>query len=277
VLPQQPVTQGKAEPVQTDAKGRVLVQPDIIPSAARAALSNGTASLQDILQAFPKGVQDAVHALLENEPNNALNPYGARQAAPNANSSDLPPPFRGAAPSAQPVAAAAFTSDAEPSVVAKHLVNDADAAIARQTLLQVASMPDRMDMQGLRQDANAPRWNFEIPFATPRGTAVAQFEISRDGGGNAIEASQRVWKARFSLNVEPTGPVHALVSLSGERASVRMWAERPATAAQLRANAPQLSHALREAALEPGDIVIGDGAPPQPPKPTAGHFLDRAL
>ena len=88
---------------------------------------------------------------------------------------------------------------------------------------------------------------------------------------------RRVWKARFSLNVEPTGPVHALVTLSGDRASVRMWAECPATAAQLRANAPQLTHALREAALAPGDIVIGDGAPPQPAPPPAGHFVDRAL
>ena len=92
-----------------------------------------------------------------------------------------------------------------------------------------------------------------------------------------LKASKRVWKARFSLNVEPSGPVHALVSLSGDRASVRMWAERPSTTAQLRANAPQLTHALREAALEPGDIVIGDGAPPQAAKPPAGHFLDRAL
>ena len=138
-------------------------------------------------------------------------------------------------------------------------------------------MPDRIDGQAIRSDASVPRWNFEIPFATPQGTAVAQFEISRDSNGVSADPSNKVWRARFSLNVEPTGPVHALVTLSSERASVRMWAERPATAAQLRANAPQLTHALREAALEPGDIVIGDGAPPQPAKPSAGHFLDRAL
>ena len=88
-----------------------------------------------------------------------------------------------------------------------------------------------------RIDAAAPRWNFEIPFATPQGTAMAQFEISRDGGGNEVAAAKRVWRARFSLDVEPAGPVHALVSLSGEQTSVRMWAERPATAAQLRAGA----------------------------------------
>jgi hypothetical protein len=145
-------------------------------------------------------------------------------------------------------------------------------------LLQVASLPDRIDTAGARIDPAAPRWNFEIPFATPQGTAMAQFEISRDGGGgNEVEAAKRVWRARFSLDVEPAGPVHALVSLSGERTSVRMWAERPATAAQLRAGAAQLSQALSKAELQPGDIVIRDGTPPVSAPAPAGHFLDRAL
>jgi len=128
-----------------------------------------------------------------------------------------------------------------------------------------------------RLDPAAPRWNFEIPFATPQGTAMAQFEISRDGGGNEVEAAKRVWRARFSLDVEPAGPVHAQVTLSGERTSVRMWAERPATAAQLRAGAAQLSQALSKAELGASDIVIRDGAPVQTASAPAGHFLDRAL
>jgi hypothetical protein len=144
-------------------------------------------------------------------------------------------------------------------------------------LLQAASLPDRVDTPGVRADSAAPRWNFEIPFAMPRGTAMAQFEISRDGGGNEVQASKRVWRARFSLDVEPAGPVHALVSLVGERTSVRMWAERPATAAQLRAGAAQLSQALSQAELQPGEIVIRDGAPSQPAPARAGHFVDRAL
>ena len=160
---------------------------------------------------------------------------------------------------------------------AHHLLDDTDAAIARQTLLQVASLPDRIDVAARASTPTAPRWNFEIPFATPQGTAMAQFEISRDGGGDEVEAAKRVWRARFSLDVEPAGPVHALISLTGDKTSVRMWAERPATAAQLRAGAAQLSQALSRAELQPGDIVIRDGAPPQPTPAPAGHFLDRAL
>src|SRR6202022_3920373 len=157
------------------------------------------------------------------------------------------------------------------------LLGDTDAAIARQTLLQVASLPDRVDTAGVRIDPSAPRWHFEIPFAALQGTAMAQFEISRDGGGSEVEAAKRVWRARFSIDIEPAGPVHALISLIGDKTSVRMWAERPATAAQLRADASQLSQALVNAELQPGDIVIRDGAPSQPAPAAAGHFLDRAL
>jgi hypothetical protein len=188
-----------------------------------------------------------------------------------------PPPFRGALPSAQPVAMPSIAPGAPLAATAHHLLGDTDAAIARQTLLQVASLPDRADTPAARIDPAAPRWSFEIPFAMPQGTAMAQFEISRDGGGSEAESAKRIWRARFSLDVEPAGPVHALVSLSGERTSVRMWAERPATAAQLRAGAAQLSQALSKAELRPGDIVIRAGAPPQSAPARAGHFLDRAL
>ena len=188
-----------------------------------------------------------------------------------------PPPFRGALPSAQPVVLPSIEQHAPLATSARHLLGDTDAAIARQTLLQVASLPDRVDAPGNKIDTSQPRWNFEIPFVTPQGTAMAQFEISRDGGGVEVEAAKRIWRARFSLDVEPAGPVHALVSLTGDKTSVRMWAERPATAAQLRAGAAQLSQALSKAELTPGDIVIRDGAPPQASPAPAGHFLDRAL
>jgi hypothetical protein len=220
-------------------------------------------------------------ALQEGSPRESL---GWSQAMPGGGQFDdvivrtniPPPPFRGALPSAQPVAPATISSGAPLATTAHQLLGDTDAAIARQTLLQVASLPDRADATSVRLDQSAPRWNFEIPFAMPQGTAMAQFEISRDGGVE-VDAAKRVWRARFSIDVEPAGPVHALISLSGERTSVRMWAERPATADQLRAGVMQLGQALARAELQPGDIVIRNGVPPQPGLAPAGHFLDRAL
>jgi hypothetical protein len=189
-----------------------------------------------------------------------------------------PPPISGALPAAQPVMPATLVSNSPLDTAMHHLLADTDGAIARQTLLQVASLPDQVDPVTGRIDSVPPRWNFEIPFVTQQGTAMAQFEISRDGGtASEADAAERAWRARFTLDVEPAGPVHALVSLNGDRTSVRMWAERPATADQLRAGVAQLSQALSRAELQPGDIVVRDGAPLQLVSAKAGHFLDRAL
>jgi len=188
-----------------------------------------------------------------------------------------PPPIRGALPTVQPVVAATLVSHAPLEETTRKLLADTDAALARQTLLQVASLPDRADVAGTRLDNTTARWAFEIPFVTPQGTAMAQFEISREGAAKTSDESQRIWRAKFSLDVEPAGPVHAVVSLSGDKTSVKMWAERPATAAQLRAGASQLSQALSRADLNPGEIVVRDGAPREAAPPSAGYFLDRAL
>jgi Flagellar hook-length control protein FliK len=262
----------------------ILLPQARLPVAKDIAMPAGAArsALSAVLNAGPSAgatlnlLQEALQEL-GNPARTAATPKAVHPDDVTFHTNTPPPPFRGALPAAQPIAAPTIAPDAPLSTTAHHLLDDTDAAIARQTLLQVASLPDRIDASAPKLDTTAPRWNFEIPFVTPQGTAMAQFEISRDGGSEEVEAAKRVWRARFSLDVEPAGPVHALVSLSGETTSVRMWAERPATAAQLRAGAAQLSQALSRAELKPGDIVIRAGAPPQAAPARAGHFLDRAL
>jgi hypothetical protein len=253
----------------TGAPVKLMIAEALLGAGPKSVTSGAALNLlQEALQELPRG----------------SHPQAATVTLPGGQSEEAivhtntpPPPFRGALPSAQPVAAPSIAPDAPLATAVRHLLDDTDAAIARQTLLQVASLPDRPDASANRLDPTMPRWNFEIPFATPQGTAMAQFEISRDGGGTEAEATKRVWRARFSLDVEPAGPVHALISLIGDRTSVRMWAERPQTASLLRAGANDLSQALSRAELAPGDIVIREGTPPQPQPAKAGHFLDRAL
>ncbi|WP_025036969.1 flagellar hook-length control protein FliK [Bradyrhizobium sp. DOA9] len=217
----------------------------------------------------------------ENLPRLTGNVPGSNKAVPDAHNFEAaahptPPPVRGALPAPQSIAAPSLAPDTPLAATVHRLLDDTDAAIARQTLLQIASLPDRTDASGHRTDPAVPQWNFEIPFATPQGTAMAQFEISRDGGNESSDPAKRTWRARFSLNVEPAGPVHALITLNGDKTFVRMWAERPATAQQLRAGIGELSQALTKAELKPGDIVVRDGTPPPPAPARAGHFLDRA-
>jgi hypothetical protein len=266
---------------QTD--GHIFAAPGLDAGPRATSAGASLSLLQEALQASPQKAGSAAKPVLDEEMplDAAPSPNGpqslTRDDAATARTTTPPLPFRGALPSAQPVVQPSLASNAPMAEIAHRLLDDTDAAIARQTLLQVASLPDRADIAGLRTDPAAPRWNFEIPFATPAGTAIAQFEISRDGGAHAVDAAKRVWRARFSLDVEPAGPVHALISLSGDKTSVRMWAERPATATELRAGASQLSQALTRAELQPGDIVIRHGAPAQSAPAPAGHFLDRAL
>jgi hypothetical protein len=274
-----------AEPVLTiGLAGQIVLPPATTAGAAALAAASSAAlsRLQEAVQTVPLTLTTPT-GLVENNQMLSLVAAvgGARPSvvdeAEVARTNVPPPPISGALPTAQPVLPATLVSNSPAESAMHRLLADTDAAIARQTLLQVASLPDRVDTMGPRVDPTVPRWNFEIPFATPQGTAMAQFEISREGGGSEVKAARRVWRARFSLDVEPAGPVHALVSLAGDKTSVRMWAERPATAAQLRAGTAQLSQALSKAELQPGDIVIRDGAPPQRAPARAGHFLDRAL
>jgi hypothetical protein len=274
--------------LEFSAAGTVLA-PAATPAdaAARTAASSAALNLlQEAVQAGPLASPLAAAnagLMLDNSQMLSLLPAVAGARLPNTDASGFartnvpPPPINGALPAAQPVMAATLVSHSPPETAMHVLLADTDGAIARQTLLQVASLPDQVDPSTGRIDPAAQRWNFEIPFVTPQGTAMAQFEISRDGGGTESDAAKRAWRARFTLDVEPAGPVHALVSLNGDKTSVRMWAERPATADQLRAGVTQLSQALSRAELQPGDIVIRDGAPSQAVSARAGHFLDRAL
>ncbi|MGY8637327.1 flagellar hook-length control protein FliK [Bradyrhizobium sp. 14AA] len=303
-----PQAQGSATPAGATATPQVAAAPaQSAGEAAQAALPTGPEIAQQAQQprganlaaavladiagntpqaAMPRTMSAGLAASLlqevtQNLPRLTGNVPGSNKAVPDghvfeAAARATPPPFRGALPAPQAVASPSLAPDTPLSAAVHRLLDDTDAAIARQTLLQVASLPDRADASGHRIDPAVPQWNFEIPFATPQGTAMAQFEISRDGGNESADPAKRAWRARFTLNVEPAGPVHALITLNGDKTFVRMWAERPATAQQLRAGIGELNQALTRAELKPGDIMVRDGTPPQPAPARAGHFLDRA-
>jgi hypothetical protein len=188
----------------------------------------------------------------------ALTAARGGEATPQPPPKAPPPPVRGAALAAQPATSATLPKDAEAPTIAARLQGEVEQAVARQTLHQLASAPD----------GPGATWLFELPLATPQGTSVAQFEVQRDrhaGGGEFVPG----WRLRFSIDVEPLGPVHVHLGLAGERASVTVWAERPQALEALRREAPALAQAL------PAEVVIHGGAPHAPAPPPPGRFLDR--
>ena len=167
-----------------------------------------------------------------------------------------------------------------PEAVARRLLKGTQSALARQDLMQIASLPESLIHEQEATEARpvATKLNFDLPFVTPQGVAVAQFEISRDGGGaggGGVATLEQTYRARFSIDVEPLGPVHAQVVLAGARARVSLWAERSETIARLRAGEEALGAALRQAELTP-DVVVHSGAPPTPGSGALGHFVDQA-
>jgi hypothetical protein len=267
------------EPMSADAGRSGLVKPPGgWPSLATAALSGRLAPPQPpALPAFGAIVADDFPPLPlpSRAPSAAAVAYGGpeiRAGAP----SQTPPPYAGAPTHAQAAAQPGLPPGSDPRAIGHRLLTETGAALARTELLQIASLPEA-PAAGRPAEEPGARWVFDMPFQTPQGPAVAQFEISRDGGGGGGEGGRqmgRTWRARFSLDVEPMGPVHAQVALTGDRARVSLWAERPASMARLRGGEARLDAALREAALEP-EVAFHAGQP-RTAAAAPGQFLDQA-
>ena len=181
-------------------------------------------------------------------------------------SDPLEPPVGGGPTTGQAAARPSLDPQAHTETLVRTLQQEAQGALARVQLSQAASV---------EQSGETTRWMFEVPIATPGGAGVAQFEISRDGRGpGAGDAAEPSWRARFSINAAPSGPVHADVLLGKGRARVTLMAEDGDAQAALAAHQDELTQAL--AAEQGPDVavrVIG-GAPPRPQQP-AGRLVDR--
>lgn len=188
-----------------------------------------------------------------------------------ASSSSQSLPVKGGATSAQSPARATLPDGGNSSAVSRHLLADSETALAHQKLLQIASLPDADP--GAKPAST--HWMFEIPLATPNGPAIAQFAIDKDGGGQADgEDKETVWRARFSVDIEPLGPVHAGIALGAEKTFVTLWADRRASLQALKDNAEALALSLNEAELN-AEIAFRPVLTPKPVAVGSGHFLDR--
>jgi hypothetical protein len=211
-----------------------------------ATLAAGAEPPVDLKTALANLAREAERWLAKTPAQNQPQTQGA---SPN-----VPPPMRGGPPTAQSPAAPSLPENALPALTAKLLATGSEAALARQTLLQMASLPD----------ANKPaesRWIFDVPLMTPQGAAVAQLIVQRDARGTSTESPEPVWRVGLAVDVEPLGPVRANLALSGGHAWVTIVADRAAALSKLQKDSSWLSDAL---ALVARDVDIafqsGNGA-----------------
>jgi len=200
-----------------------------------------------------------------------------RGRTPRAGATAAPPP--GARPrrdgplAAQPAGEPSLTPGEKPLAIAETLLDQTEAALDRIKLTQYASLP----LEPARQDGTqaGQRWLAEVPLAFQQGVSMLPLQVEREPPRrDAQGVSPPVWRIRFALDVEPMGPLQAVVTLQGRDVGVSIWAEREETSQLLRSAAPGLEGALLDADFASGAIDIHTGQP-RVMQPTAGQFLDR--
>jgi hypothetical protein len=189
-----------------------------------------------------------------------------RPRAAMGSSNRPPPPSRDGLISAQPPSQARVAPSDGRAALTLALRQDTQAALARLQLSQIASLPK----------PGAPtRWSFELPVAAVEGRAMAQFEISRDDAGRgAAPDSSPTWRAKFSINVEPNGPVHAEITLTGGRTRVTLWGESEAARRELAARQGDLAAELVGENGADAAVRVLAGSP-APPAVEAGRLINR--
>ena len=241
-------------------------------------IATAGASLPALVQLEPLDTEGEPPPLPQTEPRAVL-PRGYAAAAEERSKTPLPPYAGGPTAGQKPMEPSPQLLGT-PEATARRLLKGTQSALARQDLMQIASLPESAvhEQEATEPRALSTKLAFDLPFVTPQGVAVAQFEISRDGGGaggGGAPPLEQTYRARFSIDVEPLGPVHAQVVLAGARARVSLWAERSETIARLRAGEEALGAALRQAELTP-EVAVHSGAPPIAGSGPVGHFVDQA-
>jgi hypothetical protein len=240
---QVPASGPTAEAIETAvAKSGLYLEAALSKGAPLPDLKSGLVALKGALATFLGGNPAPVTA--------------AQQAAP---------PLRGMPPRAE-LPDIPPLPDA-PRDAARALHSQADAALSRVKLMQLASLPDADPVR-----AQTPELRLEIPFLIGQELVVAQFQVFRDAARRQAEG-KRGWAMRFAMNFAATGEVGAEVGLLGRSVNVALWAADPDTAASLEASLPELAPALASIGLEPGAVRVR-GLPPETPKPASGHYLD---
>lgn len=174
-----------------------------------------------------------------------------------------PPPFPGATPA--PQAAVQATIDLVNRIGNLHtdLLRQAEVALARIQLHQLASQP-RDAERGLLE------WLLELPVRRGDDIDLWSMRIAREGKENATPEHQRQqsWSVQLAFDLPGLGPVQAQITLTGERVSTRFWTGKEDTLPLFREHLQDLQHMLGNVGLEvesldcvPGPMPTNTAAP----------------
>ncbi len=275
--------------------GVMLIREGAQPPAEGAAKPTGAANAGVVVPPVAEGEEQALAAafrlvravaadlgLAEGAADEAAALGAGIAASPRERAGKIPPPRKGALPIAQDPAVGERADTAEAAEqLGRKTLERADGALQRILLEQWAVL-DTSGEAAASVQRGGKEWTAELPLATRDGTSIVQMTVERDGkqGGTAGEAAKVGWRVRFALDVEPIGPVHAQIGLSGEHLSVGLWIERPEMAEKLAADIGSLTSALSDGGSVLEAVHVAAGEPPATraeAQSSSGHFIDVSL
>ncbi len=142
-----------------------------------------------------------------------------------------------------------------------------EGAVARVQANQLASLPG--------EDGTSRAWVVEIPVREPPQGSVVKLRIQQEPG-HQEDSALPYWSVNLSVEPPRLGPIHARISLGGEKISTTLWAERESTLKLVQRHLQDLDDGLRKAGLKAERVCCHGGEPPEfiNPRPTTTSLVD---
>jgi len=152
------VTDLKSALAQSGLANNLAIANKLAPNPVAAEFQTALRSLQQALRIWAQAASTALTLKVDGEmpaQTNSQSPTTPLPQPPTAaRAANLMPPFRNAPTVPQAAAVPTITGKEPPQAMAAHLLEETDAAIARQTLLQIASLPDQDTSAAKNSDAS---------------------------------------------------------------------------------------------------------------------------
>lgn len=171
--------------------------------------------------------------------------------------SELPAPLRGALPVPQSALQASLDLINRMGNFRTDLLQQAEAALARIQLHQLAAVPREAE-RGLLE------WLFELPVYRGDDIDLWSLRLLRDNSEQHQETDTQAqrWTVQLAFDLPGLGPVQAQVQLCNEQVSARFWAEQTDTLPLLHDHIHELREALHTAGLDVGELECRHGPRP---------------
>jgi hypothetical protein len=253
-------------------------QPPVVPSGSTQAAAQPQPPTPDQVQraaraSIPGATAGAARSVTTPSPSlpaaTATPPQTGGSGGAALFQSELPAPLRGALPVPQSTLQASLDLISRMGNFRTDLLLQAEAALARIQLHQLAAVP-REGERGLLE------WLFELPIRRGDDIDLWSMRLFQERSEQQQEAQQPVqrWTVQLAFDLPGLGPVQAQVQLCNEQVSASFWAEQTDTLPLLREHMQELREALHTAGLDIGNLECQQG-PRRAAKTGAEHPLIR--